>query len=306
MNRKSEYILCVAEYGSLLKASEKLYITPSALSKYISKVEEEVGVPLFDRIGKKFVLTYAGKRYLDWLKKMSQLQKEMDDELRDIVSSTRGLIRLGVQMSGVGYLVNDVLPRFYEQYPGIKIELYEDTSNGLKKLLDDNLLDFAIISENQKNENLSYNFLANNHRVLVVPADHFLFQYAVTKQGFFYPWVDFSLLKNERFIAPFKNQETYHFFEQIPREYGFSPNIILQTRDFGTMIQCVEKRIGITITMDQIIKANCRSMDVHLLSFGKSCEKETKLQIYYQKKHYISAAASTLIHLIQSAYHGNE
>ena len=71
--RASQYIQTLAQFGSITRAAGHLYITPSALSRYISTVEKEVGTQLFSRIGNHFVLTYAGERYVEWCRQYDAL-----------------------------------------------------------------------------------------------------------------------------------------------------------------------------------------------------------------------------------------
>ena len=64
MDRNVEYILEVARCGGITRAAEKLFITPSALSKYVLALEEQLQVKLFHRVGKTFVPTEAGECYI--------------------------------------------------------------------------------------------------------------------------------------------------------------------------------------------------------------------------------------------------
>ena len=64
MDRNVEYILEVARCGGITRAAENLFITPSALSKYVIALEDQLQVKLFHRIGKSFVPTKAGEYYI--------------------------------------------------------------------------------------------------------------------------------------------------------------------------------------------------------------------------------------------------
>lgn len=68
MDRSIEYILEVARCGGISKAARNLFITPSALSKFVIQKEEDLGVQIFHREGNKFTLTYPGERYVEMLK----------------------------------------------------------------------------------------------------------------------------------------------------------------------------------------------------------------------------------------------
>lgn len=82
--RQFTYVNQVPECGSFTKAAAKLFISQPALSNYISKVEEDLGVKLFDRSAMPLKLTYAGEQYLKRAKVILRQMEDMNRELRDI------------------------------------------------------------------------------------------------------------------------------------------------------------------------------------------------------------------------------
>lgn len=89
------YIYTVYEEGSFSKAADKLFMTQPALSISVQKIEQSIGMPLFDRSRRPLQLTDAGEIYIDTIKKMMQLEKEQQQRINDIRSLTTGSIRLG-------------------------------------------------------------------------------------------------------------------------------------------------------------------------------------------------------------------
>ena len=89
------YVNQIAECGSMTKAAAALFITQPALSNYISKLEEELGVRLFDRSVTPLRLTYAGERYLAYTRRILMQVGDLEREMRDISRNQRGRIRLG-------------------------------------------------------------------------------------------------------------------------------------------------------------------------------------------------------------------
>ena len=79
------------------KGGQNLFISQPALSIYISNLENSLGVKLFERIGKSFILTYAGERYVETAKKMLDLNEGFEQELQEIVGEYKGCVRLGMQ-----------------------------------------------------------------------------------------------------------------------------------------------------------------------------------------------------------------
>lgn len=78
MDKNIQYILEVARQGGITKAANKLYITPSALSRFVQARESELNVLLFHRVGKRFVPTEAGKYYIQKCQEIEQLQLELN------------------------------------------------------------------------------------------------------------------------------------------------------------------------------------------------------------------------------------
>ncbi len=124
--RALAYIQAVAEQGSIKNAAEQLLISSSALSKYIQKVEKELGTPLFNRFGNRFVLSYAGERYLAWAEQMDALEEMMLREMRELADHRQGKIRIGTQSFVSGLFTDRILPDFYQKYPRVCVSLSED------------------------------------------------------------------------------------------------------------------------------------------------------------------------------------
>ena len=89
MNVKDyEYIVEIARQKSLSEAANRLCITQSALTKFLQRVEAQLGTPLFNRIGKRFVLTAIGQMYVNKGLEIMRLDQEMEDELAKMRSSS--------------------------------------------------------------------------------------------------------------------------------------------------------------------------------------------------------------------------
>ena len=101
MSPEMLYVYTICQEGSFSKAARKLYLTQPALSIAIRKIEQEIGMPLFDRHRKPLELTAAGEIYLDTAKKTILLEQEQRQRLSDIRNLVTGTIRLG----GTHYLI---------------------------------------------------------------------------------------------------------------------------------------------------------------------------------------------------------
>ena len=117
MDKNVQYILEVARCGGITKSANNLYITPSALSKFVQAREDELNVQLFHRIGKRFVLTAAGEYYVRKCEEIEMIQKEMAIQMERFSSLSHGVIRIGVQPSFSDIVLRDILPQFQRKFP---------------------------------------------------------------------------------------------------------------------------------------------------------------------------------------------
>ena len=130
MDKGIEYILEVARCGGITKAAENLFITPSALSKFVQAREAELQVKLFHRVGKRFVLTQAGEYYVQKIGEIERIQRELDTQMSSFSSMSRGVIRIGVQATFTEVMFRFILPELKEAFPGIRILMHERTVGG--------------------------------------------------------------------------------------------------------------------------------------------------------------------------------
>ena len=80
--RDYEYIVAIAEKGGISKAADHLFITQSALTKFLQRTEQKLGMELFVRKGKQFLLTEAGQRYVEIGRAIMNLDHQLAEQLQ--------------------------------------------------------------------------------------------------------------------------------------------------------------------------------------------------------------------------------
>lgn len=143
--RQFTYVNQVAECGSFTKAAAKLFISQPALSNYISKVEEDLGVKLFDRSATPLKLTYAGEQYLKRAKAILGQLEDMNRELRDITHHMTGRLRIGFPSERIVYMLPLILKPLKDRYPGIDVEVSTGPGNHLIADLKAGNVDFVFL-----------------------------------------------------------------------------------------------------------------------------------------------------------------
>ena len=143
--RQFTYVNQVAECGSFTKAAAKLFISQPALSNYISKVEEDLGVKLFDRSTNPLKLIYAGEQYVKRANVILGQMDEMNRELRDITHHMTGRLRIGFPSERIVYMLPLILKPLKDRYPGIDVEVSTGPGNQLIADLKAGNVDFVFL-----------------------------------------------------------------------------------------------------------------------------------------------------------------
>jgi LysR family cyn operon transcriptional activator len=118
--RQLKYFIKAAELQNFTNAADALYITQSTLSQQIRQLEDELGLPLFDRIAKRVRLTEAGNAFLPYAKKTMQDAEDGKVMLRDLMDLKSGILNIG-STYGLTNLLTDAISDFSQQYPQVKL-----------------------------------------------------------------------------------------------------------------------------------------------------------------------------------------
>ena len=138
------YMNAVAEHGNFTIAAEKCFVTQPTLSMQVQKLEEELGVKIFNRSTKPIILTDIGKKILVQAKKITEEATRM----QDIVSIEKGFIggefRLGIIPTIMPTLLPMFLNTFIKKYPKVDLKIEELTTQNIIKMLEEGHLDAGI------------------------------------------------------------------------------------------------------------------------------------------------------------------
>ena len=116
-------VIAVVETGSFTAASERLGMSKSLVSKYISEVEARLDVRLFNRSTRRLALTEAGNSYYQRALPLLEEFAELVDSVTTEQAAPRGSLRINVPVTFGEMKLSPLLPKFLEQYPDIQIEL---------------------------------------------------------------------------------------------------------------------------------------------------------------------------------------
>ncbi|ENQ3079827.1 LysR family transcriptional regulator [Bacillus cereus] len=170
--RHLKTFIIVAESGGFTRAGERLGYTQSTITNHIQSLEAAIGSPLFDRLGKKVVLTEVGKHMLSYAQKILALSNEAL-ESSQMNGESSGTIRIGANESLMIYRLPVILYEFKKKYPQVHIILQPSESQELHNELKSGKFDFALFTNPEKlGVDIVTRSLVRETIVLVAPPGH--------------------------------------------------------------------------------------------------------------------------------------
>lgn len=140
------YIVAVDRYRHFATAAEKSYVTQPTLSMQIHKLEEELGVTIFDRTKSPVIPTETGKKIIEESKKMLKHSRHLEDIASLSDNDIQGTFRVGIIPTIAPYLLPLFLRSFTDNYPNVKLVIEEVITDDLLQLLETDHLDVGIIA----------------------------------------------------------------------------------------------------------------------------------------------------------------
>ncbi|MGH1466911.1 MAG: LysR family transcriptional regulator, partial [Cognatishimia sp.] len=165
--KKLKYFLCVAEEGGFSAASRKLHVAQPAISGHVAALEQELGVSLFDRSNRGVVPTTHGRRLRDHARHILWQLEAAANDVRDGSNDPGGEVAIAVPVTAARLLTGPILRRMEEEYPRIKLKVFEGLSHESGHIISSGMVDFAVIPNASDIENVTAEPLFHEHMYLI-------------------------------------------------------------------------------------------------------------------------------------------
>ena len=169
-----KYTLAVAEYGNFTTASEKCFVTQPTLSMQVQKLEEELGVTIFNRSTKPLKVTDVGEKVLLQARKIVDESSRMDDVISEEKGIIGGTLKVGIIPTVSSTLLPLFLNIFIKKHKNVELKIEEYNTDTLSKKLEDNTIDCAIAATPLNNSKIIERPIYYEPFVAYVPEHHFL------------------------------------------------------------------------------------------------------------------------------------
>ena len=222
--KQAQYVKTIAECGSITAAAKKLFVSQPSLSQMLRQLEQETGLPIFDRSTAPLRLTYAGEKYLHAAERMLAANAELESQLREIRQEHAGRLRLGISITRAMQVMPLVLPVFQQQYPNVTLELTERGSGYLEELLRMGNIDLALAALESTSPSLAYELIEKETIGILAGRDT-----AVARQYASGTALPLEAVCRERIVCLTKGHSSRIIQDKLFRRLGMAPNVILET-----------------------------------------------------------------------------
>ncbi|MCD8220781.1 MAG: LysR family transcriptional regulator [Clostridiales bacterium] len=295
--RQFTYVNMVASCGSFTKAAAKLFISQPALSNYINKVEEELGVRLFDRSASQLVLTYAGEEYLKRTKIILSQIEDMDREMRDIAHHMKGRLRIGFPSERIIYILPLILAPFKECYPGIDVEVVNGSGSRLIENLRAGDVDFVFLPNWTPIKDIANEDIAEEELVLVAAEGYLPDACFLSRENHIINWREVSKLP---IITLKKGHALRKSVDVLFQNAGRKPQIFFESHSNMLSYRLAAQGLGVAIIPDITLELMEGSMPAEVCHLSEH-PVTWPVSVLYRENCYIGKVERTLFEIAKEA-----
>ncbi|EGO62351.1 LysR family transcriptional regulator [Acetonema longum] len=286
--RQLEYFQMVCQLNSISKAAEQLHIAQPSVTIAIQKLEEELGIQLFDRSQRQIALTVAGHVFSERVNEILNRVGDSVSEMKDLRLLQQGLITIGLPpMIGLS-LFPTIFAQFQKQYPQFKITAIEGGSVTIQNLVEQGKIDIGFLTKTDIPPFLDTIPITKGQLNVCLHPGHPLSQLAS---------IPFTQLQDQPFILLKKNSFHRQIILNECKKYQFTPRIVFSSSQVETIISLVELEVGISFLFDVIAR---RHSTIHSLPLTNPIHYQITLT--WNRNRYLSNASKVFIDFMTSVY----
>lgn len=271
----------VARLLSYTRAAEELHLSQPAVSMQVHQLEDAVGLPLFERLGRAIVLTEAGREIYQYSLGINRALQEMEEVTEALKGVNRGRLHVAVA-STVNYFAPRLLAAFHHRYPGITPRLDVTNRESLVRLLDANSIDIALMGVPPQDVDVEAEVFMHNPLVVIAPPDHPL----KGQLG-----IPLSQLTGETFVMREAGSGTRQSMERFFREAGLTIRHGMQMTRNEAVKQAVRSGLGLSVVSLHTIELELETRRLVTLDV-QGFPLERKWYLVYRRGKRLSPAAA--------------
>ena len=285
--RHIRIFVTVCEMGSATAAAKKLFIAQPSVSLAIGELESHYNVRLFDRISRRLHITEDGKRLYDYGVHILALYGEMEDCMKSRGST--GILRVGTSITIGTRILPNLVKRFAEIQPDIKINAIIDNSESIEESIISGEIDLGLIEGIAHMPQIIAEKFMDDELVLICGESHPLCacgEASLDKLGAF----DFILRE--------KGSATRELFDSLLLVHNMAIAPVWESISTSAIIQAVSQGIGISVLPFRLVEEDLAAGNIRRIPIKDLSLKRNFFIIYHQSK-FLSESAKIFMDVVK-------
>lgn len=285
--KQLQYFMAICEELHFTKAAEKMGVSAPNVSQQIRRLEEELGVLLFDRMGKTIVLTEAGAILREHGAAMFGHLQQASDAIADLKKMQGGSLSIGVLPGDADLMFNALLLDFHQTYPAISLSLLE-TMKVTEQVLDRSIDIGVTIGP------------VSDERLTSIPLFHEEFALAVSRDD---PLAAESLiplnkLRSLKMVMFPPEHQCRKLIDRFCMDNGFALQPHMVTTTLSSLLQMVQSGVGACV-LPRLLLDNLNGQDIKVIPLRNPTPSQD-ICLIYRSDRYVGYAMRTFIKILRS------
>ena len=285
--RTLRYFTVVAREKNITRAAEVLNMSQPPLSNQMHNLEEELGVQLFLRGKRRLTLTAEGELLLRRAQQLLDMEDKTRQEISDLRYGMSGTVSLALVEGRAPYLAARWIAGFQEEFPRVRYQLWNGSTDDVLDRLRKGLADLAVIAVPYDNEHLEGLFVGSEPWVAMIPRDHPLAKLPGGE-------IDLSRLAGQPLIVPSRKSR----IEAIRRWFGeiqAEPEILCEMSNYVDAVALAEQGVGISIFPQTTYTPN----DLLVSKVLTNSPHQVEYELVWDKNQTLSTAAEEFLNFVR-------
>ena len=253
--RQLEILEAVARHGSFSRASKDVHLTQPAVSMQIKQLEESLGLPLFEHVGKKIQLTEAGRETLTTSQAIGRELDNLQHTLADLRGLKGGMLKVSVA-STASYFAARLMALFRQVHPEVRISLNVVNRAMLLQHLTDNSVDLALMGRPPEGLGLTAEPFMDNPLVVIASPTH---PFAQIRN------IPLARLAEEPLVGREPGSGTRGAVENVFADHGLELKVAMEMNKNEAIKQAVEAGLGLGVVSLHIVQSELASGELCVL-----------------------------------------
>ena len=287
----------VAKQESYKKASEILHISQPALSVQIKKLEEQIGLKLFNKIGNKICLSENGSMLYEYTIKIFAIVEDLENNISNQKGFIGGTLNIGGSNTPGTYILPHVIGEFKRIYPNIKFNLIISNTSEIAHLINNGTLDVAVNGGNCTYSNYIFAKKLLDDQLIVVASPK---NPCCDKE-----YIINADLQELSFIVHKTDSQLYTYYKNFIEELNITENISMSLGSIESIKQAVCENLGVSLMPYISVKSELEMGLLKKLNL-KQNNFTYPYSLIYNKNKYLSVTAKKFIEILQNSFNDLE